>query len=49
MDEAAKEMSTKLDENLQSPYNTEKTMVERIDCAVQGYIFVYDSSNRRTF
>lgn len=49
MDEAALAMSKELDRNLQSPYDTNMTMTERIDQGVQGYIFVYDSSNRRTF
>ena len=52
MDESAAEMSRHLDNFLQSPYREEKPekpMSERLDKSVQGYIFVYDSSNRRTF
>lgn len=45
MGDAAKEMTKKLDEIVQSPYDSTTGIIDRI----HAYIFVYDSSNKRTF
>lgn len=46
MSDAATEMTNVLEEMVRSPYDKKfKNFVDR----VHGYIFVYDSSNKRTF
>jgi len=47
MGQAAKEMAHKLDEVIKSPFKplTEGKIIDR----VHAYMFVYDSSNKRTF
>jgi len=45
MGDAAREMTKKLDEIVGSPYDNNTDIMDRI----HAYIFVYNSSNKRTF